>query len=63
DALHGRTAEKRTLYREQVLNVTLESMRRVSHLYLNQSDAAFAVVGSAVALDREVDSTWYRQSL
>ncbi|MBF8274424.1 MAG: peptidase M16 [Magnetococcales bacterium] len=33
DALHGRTAEKRTLYREQVLNVTLESMRRVSHLY------------------------------
>ncbi|MBF0604076.1 MAG: insulinase family protein [Nitrospirae bacterium] len=63
DALHGRTAQKRTQYREQVLRVTLESMRRVSELYLQQSDAAFAVVGSAVALDRETDATWQRQSL
>ncbi|MBF0173647.1 MAG: insulinase family protein [Magnetococcales bacterium] len=63
DALHGRTAEKRNRYREAVLGVTLEAMRRVSALYLNPGDATFAVVGSAGALDRETGSDWLRQSL
>ncbi len=63
DALHGRTAKQRTQYRQQVLEVTLEAMRRVSDKYLRENEALFAVVGSAVALDRETDASWLRKSL
>lgn len=63
DALHGRTPERRAKYREQVLDVSVESMRRVSDTYLKLKNASLAVVGSAVALDRETDHSWTRLSL
>jgi Zn-dependent M16 (insulinase) family peptidase len=43
----GRTIEKREAYREQVINVTAEDLRRVAETYLSPEKASVAVVSGS----------------
>jgi Zn-dependent M16 (insulinase) family peptidase len=45
--LHGRTAEQRKRFRQRVLQVTLDDMKRVAEKYLRPDQASVAVVTSA----------------
>jgi hypothetical protein len=45
--LHGRTREKNQLFRQRVLEVTLEDLKRVTRTYLKDGEASTAVITSA----------------
>ncbi len=45
--LHGRTVEQRQLFRERVINTTLDDLRRVAQTYLTPDKANTAVITSA----------------
>lgn len=44
--LYGRTPEKRRVFREKILALTLSDLLRVSETYLTSKDASVAVIGS-----------------
>jgi len=48
--LHGRTPEHRRQYRERVLSVSLDDLKRVTETYLRSQAASVAVISSADAL-------------
>lgn len=54
-ALHGRTSEQRRRYRQSVLEVTLDDLKRVAKRYLSPSAANIAVVSDAKTLERHAD--------
>lgn len=58
DALHGRTASQRRLFRQRVLQVTEEDLRRVTASYLTPETASIGVVSNAVALEKEAQADW-----
>ena len=45
--LHGRTKEKLQQFRQRVLAVTLDDIKRVTDTYLKQGDASVAVITNA----------------
>jgi Zn-dependent M16 (insulinase) family peptidase len=53
--LFGRSHEQRELFRQQVLAVTLDDLRRVSETYLKPELASTAVITSAAQLDSTAD--------
>ena len=56
--LHGRTPEHRRQYRERVLSVSLDDLKRVTETYLRSQAASVAVISSADALrDSKADLT------
>ncbi len=48
--LHGRTPEQRRRFREQILSVSLNDLRRVAETYLRAQEGSVAVLSSANAL-------------
>ncbi len=50
--LHGRTPERRRLFRRRVLDVTIDDLRRVAEQYLVPERASIAVVSDAKTLDQ-----------
>ena len=53
--LHGRSKEKLQVYRQQVLAVTLEDLKRVTDKYLKQGTASTAVITSAATFEEVGD--------
>ncbi len=45
--LHGRTREKLQQFRQRVLSVTLDDLKRVTETYLKNGEASVAVITSA----------------
>ena len=45
--LHGRTRDKNQLFRQRVLGVTLDDLKRVTRTYLKEGEASTAVITSA----------------
>lgn len=54
-ALFGRTPEQRRTFRQRVLEVTLDDLRRVAATYLQPERARCAVLGNARTLAEQVD--------
>ncbi len=54
-ALHERTAEKLQRYRQQILAVSLDDLKRVTEKYLQQGSANTAVITSAATLESTGD--------
>ena len=52
NALYGRTAEQRRRFRERILAVTLEDLRRVANTYLKPEDASVAVLTNSAMLEQ-----------
>ena len=46
-ALYGRTADKRRVFREQVLSLAMDDLKQVSERYLANGNSATAVIGGA----------------
>ena len=58
-ALYGRSPEQRRAFRQQVLKVSLEDLRRVGKTYLQADKAYTAVISNAATLDKLAeDSSW-----
>ena len=55
NALHGRSKEKLQAYRQRILAVTLEDLKRVTDKYLKQGVASTAVITSAATLEQVGD--------
>jgi Zn-dependent M16 (insulinase) family peptidase len=55
NALHGRNRDILQQFREAVLNVTLQDLRRVTETWLQPGKASTAIVTSAAALERVGD--------
>lgn len=53
--LHGRTAEARRAFRQNVLNVSMDDIKRVADTYLKPEHAQTAVLGGAAALNEAAD--------
>ncbi len=53
--LHGRTPERRRAFRQSVLAVTLDDLRRVAERYLSPSNASIAVVTASDLLAKAGD--------
>ncbi len=51
--LHGRTLEKLQAFRQNVLNVRLDDLKRVTETYLNPDKASTAVITSAATLEQK----------
>jgi len=49
NTLHGRSREKLQLFRKQVLEVSLDDLKRVTETYLKNAEASTAVITSAAA--------------
>ncbi|MCF6209721.1 MAG: insulinase family protein [Gammaproteobacteria bacterium] len=49
--LHGRTPEQRQRYRQHLLTVTLEDLKRVGKTYLRAENASIAVIGNPGAAE------------
>jgi len=47
NGLHGRTREKLQLFRQRVLEVTIDDLKRVTDTYLKNGEASIAVITSA----------------
>jgi len=47
NGLHARTREKLQLFRQRVLEVTIDDLKRVTETYLKKADANIAVITSA----------------
>jgi len=47
DGLHGRTREKLQLFRQRVLAVSIDDLKRVTETYLKKSEASIVVITSA----------------
>ena len=45
--LHGRTREKLQQFRQRVLEVTIDDLKRVAEIYLKKGEASIAVITSA----------------
>ncbi|MBF0401196.1 MAG: insulinase family protein [Magnetococcales bacterium] len=58
DALHGRTAEQRRLFRSRVLQVSEDDLHRVAQRYLHPETASIAVVSNAATLEKEAQEGW-----
>jgi Zn-dependent M16 (insulinase) family peptidase len=54
--LHGRTPEQRRAFREKVLAVTLDDLRRVGEAWLNPEQASTAVVSDPKTLEQAAPS-------
>jgi len=54
-ALFGRTAEQRKAFRQRILQVTLEDLKRVASTWLKPEAASIAVVTSAAAAEPLAD--------
>lgn len=52
NALYGRTPEQRQHYRAQVLNVTLDDLRRIAETYFNPDQASVAVITNSTQTER-----------
>ena len=50
--LYGRTPEQRQHFRSQILNVTLEDLRRVARTYFNPAEASIAVITNSANADQ-----------
>ena len=55
DELHGRTREKLQQFRQRVLEVTIDDLKRVSESYLKNGEASVAVITSAATRDEKGD--------
>ena len=53
--LHGRSKEKLQAYRQRILAVTLDDLKRVTEQYLKQGEASTAVITSAATLESAGD--------
>ncbi len=53
--LHGRSREKLQAFRQRVLEVTLEDLKRVTDLYLKNGEASVAVITSAATHEEAGD--------
>lgn len=53
--LHGRTREKLQLFRQRVLEVTIEDLKRVTETYLKNGEASTAVITSAATHEQVGD--------
>jgi Zn-dependent M16 (insulinase) family peptidase len=53
--LHGRSREKLQLFRQQVLEVTMDDLRRVTDTYLKNGEASVAVITSAATYEEVGD--------
>jgi Zn-dependent M16 (insulinase) family peptidase len=53
--LHGRTREKLQKFRQRVLAVTIDDLKRVTESYLKQGEASVAVITSAATRDEVGD--------
>lgn len=53
--LHGRTREKLQKFRQRVLEVTIDDLKRVTESYLKQGEASVAVITSAATRDEVGD--------
>jgi len=51
--LHGRTLEKLQAFRQNVLNVRLDDLKRVTETYLHSDKASTAVITSAATLEQK----------
>ena len=51
--LHGRTREKLQAFRQNVLNVKLDDLKRVTETYLNPDNASTALICSAATLEQK----------
>jgi len=51
--LHGRTLDKLQAFRQNVLNVRLEDLKRVTQTYLHQDKASTAIITSAATLEQK----------
>lgn len=63
DALHGRTAQQRRLFRSRVLQVSEADLQRVVQTYLAPEMASVAVVSNATTLAKEAREGWQIQTL
>ena len=52
NSLHGRTLEKLQAFRQNVLNVRLDDLKRVTEAYLQPDQASTAVITSAATLEQ-----------
>lgn len=55
NSLHGRTREKLQQFRQNVLKVTLDDLKRVTEKYLKNSEASTAVITNAATLEEVGD--------
>jgi len=55
DELHGRTREKLQLFRQRVLEVSIDDLKRVSETYLKNGEASVAVITSAATQEEVGD--------
>jgi len=53
--LHGRSREKLQKFRQQVLNVSIDDLKRVSETYLKNGEASVAVITSAATHEQTGD--------
>jgi presequence protease len=53
--LHGRTREKQQQFRQRVLEVTIDDLKRVTEKYLKNGEASIAVITSAATRDEKGD--------
>ena len=51
--LHGRTLDKLQAFRQNVLNVRLDDLKRVTQTYLNPDKASTAVITNAATLEQK----------
>ncbi|MBF0460998.1 MAG: insulinase family protein [Magnetococcales bacterium] len=63
DALHGRTAAERRLFRSRVLQVTGADLLRVAETYLQPETASMGVVSNATSVARELREGWQIRTL
>jgi len=55
NSLHGRTREKLQLFRQRVLEVTIDDLKRVTDTYLKQGEASIAVITSSATYEEVGD--------
>ena len=55
NGLHGRTREKLQLFRQRVLEVTIDDLKRVTDTYLKQGEASIAVITSSATYEEVGD--------
>ena len=55
NALYGRTPEQQQGYRERILAVTIDDLKRVTEKYLKTSDSSVAVITNAAMLEQAGD--------
>ena len=55
NALHGRSREKLQTFRKNVLQVTLDDLKRVTETYLHPDRASTAVISNAATLEQKGD--------